>query len=99
MALAVVESPKITEQEIEVIASLRNVNRDVLRSIGKSRKFLKKYKVVLSLVKNPKAPQDISMGLLHRLTDRDLQLMTKDKTLSEFLRRTAQRILKTRKKN
>jgi len=99
VALAVMESPKLTDQEVEAISAMRNVHRDVIRKIGSSRKFLKKYKVVLNLVKNPKTPQDISMGLLHRLTDRDLQLLVRDRTVTEFLRRTAQRILRGRKKH
>lgn len=99
VALAVMESPKLTEQEVEVIAGMRNVHRDVLRNVGMSRKFLKKYKVILNYVKNPKAPQDLTMALLKRLTDRDLNLLMKDRTVSEFLRRNASRIIKQRKKH
>jgi hypothetical protein len=98
VALAVMQSPKLTEKEAEVISAMRNVNRDVLRTLASNRIFLKKYKVVLSLVRNPKVPQDISLGLLHRLTDRDLQLLNRDRSLSEFVRRAAQRILRGRKK-
>jgi len=98
VALAVMQSPKLTEKEAEVISAMRNVHRDVLRTLASNRVFLKKYKVVLSLVRNPKVPQDISLGLLHRLTDRDLQLLTRDRSLSEFVRRAAQRILRGRKK-
>lgn len=99
VALAVMESPKLTEQEVEVIAGMRNVHRDVLRNVGMNRKFLKKYKVILNFVKNPKSPQDLTMSLLNRLTDRDLNLLTRDRTVSEFLRRTASRIIKQRKKH
>ncbi len=98
VALAVMQSPKLTEQEAEMISAMRNVHRDVLRKVAGSRVFLKKYKIMLSLVKNPKVPQDISLGLLHRLTDRDLQLINRDRSLSEFVRRAAQRILRGRKK-
>ncbi|NOZ12642.1 MAG: hypothetical protein GXO69_03225 [Acidobacteria bacterium] len=98
VALAVMQSPKLTEQEAETISAMRNVHRDVLRKLASSRVFLKKYKVVLNLVKNPKVPQDISLTLLHRLTDRDLQLINRDRSLSEFVRRAAQRILRGRKK-
>ncbi len=98
VALAVMQSPKLTESEAETIASLRNVHRDVLRKVATNRTYLKKYKIVLSLVKNPKVPQDITLGLLHRLTDRDLQLINRDRSLSEFVRRAAQRILRGRKK-
>ncbi len=98
VALAVMQSPKLTEKEAEVISAMRNVHRDVLRTLAANRVFMKKYKVVVSLVRNPKVPQDISLGLLHRLTDRDLQLINRDRSLSEFVRRAAQRILRGRKK-
>ncbi len=98
VALAVMQSPKLTEQEAETISAMRNVHRDVLRTLASNRLFLKKYKIVLNLVRNPKVPQDISLGLLHRLTDRDLQLINRDRSLSEFVRRAAQRILRGRKK-
>ncbi len=98
VALSVMESPKLTEQEAETISAMRNVHRDVLRKVATNRVFVKKYKVVLNLVRNPKVPQDISLGLLHRLTDRDLQLINRDRSLSEFVRRAAQRILRGRKK-
>jgi hypothetical protein len=99
VAMAVINSPKLTEQEAEAIAGMRNVHRDILREMGKNRNFVKKYKIVLNLVKNPKTPQDIILRLLPRLIDRDIKLIIKDKALPEFLRKNALRISKTRKKN
>jgi len=95
---AVINSPKLTEQEAIMFASLRNIHRDILREMGKNRNFIKKYKIVLNLVKNPKTPQDIVMRLIPRLTDRDIKLILKDRALPEFLRKNALRISKTRKK-
>ncbi|HET6372925.1 MAG TPA: hypothetical protein VFG76_06445, partial [Candidatus Polarisedimenticolia bacterium] len=46
---AVLESPKLTENEIEAIARMRSVTEDVLRIIAGSREFMKNYAVVLSL--------------------------------------------------
>jgi len=98
VAMAVVQSPKITEQEIEAIAGMRNVHKDVLRYIGRNRQFLKKYKIVLALVKNPKTPPDIALTLLNRIMEKDLKNLVRDRGISEFVRQAASRLLKSRKK-
>ncbi len=98
VAMAVIQSPKITEQEVAAIAGMRNVHKDVLRYIGTNRQFLKKYKIVLALVKNPKTPPDIALTLLNRLGERDLKSLVRDRGISEFVRQAASRLLKSRKK-
>ena len=98
VAMAVIQSPKITEQEVAAIAGMRNVHKDVLRYIGSNRQFLKKYKIILSLVKNPKTPPDIALTLLNRLSERDLKSLVRDRGISEFVRQAASRLLKSRKK-
>ncbi len=98
VAMAVIQSPKITEQEVAAIAGMRNVHKDVLRYIAKNRQFLKKYKIVLALVKNPKTPPDIALTLLNRLGEKDLKSLVRDRGISEFVRQSASRLLKSRKK-
>lgn len=95
---AVVNSPKLTDQEAAAIAGMRNIHRDILREMGQNKTFMKKYKIVLSLAKNPKTPQDIVIRLLPRLIDRDIKLIIKDKGLPEFLRKNALRVSKTRER-
>ncbi len=98
VAMAVIQSPKITEQEVAAIAGMRNVHKDVLRYIGTNRQFLKKYKIILALVKNPKTPPDIALTLLNRIGERDLKALVRDRGISEFVRQAAKRILNSRKK-
>ncbi len=98
VAMAVIQSPKITEQEVAAIAGMRNVHKDVLRHIGTNRQFIKKYKIILALVKNPKTPPDIALTLLNRLAERDLKGLVRDRGISEFVRQAASRLLKSRKK-
>jgi len=59
---------------------------------------LKKYKIILALVKNPKTPPDIALTLLNRLGERDLKSLVRDRGISEFVRQAASRLLKSRKK-
>ncbi len=98
VAMAVIQSPKITEQEVAAIAGMRNVHKDVLRYIGTNRQFLKKYRIILALVKNPKTPPDIALTLLKRIGERDLKSLVRDRGISEFVRQAASRLLKSRKR-
>jgi hypothetical protein len=98
VALAVVESPKITEQEVESIAQSRNVSEDVLRAISKKKEWLKNYSIVHALVSNPKTPVGIAVSLLPNIRTKDLNLFLKSKGVSEAVRTLASKILKARSK-
>lgn len=98
VALAVVESPKITEQEVESIAQSRNVSEDVIRAIAKKRDWLKNYAIVHALVNNPKTPVGIATTLLPQLKNRDLNLLVKSRGISEAVRSQAAKLLKIRSK-
>lgn len=88
---AVIRSPRITESEIEFYANLRNVHTDVLRLIASNREWLKSYKVVLNLVKNPRTPLTFTTRLLNRINKKDLRLLIKDRNVPEALRTIARR--------
>ena len=91
---AVMSSPKLTEQEIENIAGMKNVQESVLRDIARSRKFMKSTVVVRNLVNNPRCPLDISLNLVKRLIVTDLNLLSKNKGIPETLRKVANKALK-----
>jgi hypothetical protein len=93
---AVLESPKLTESEVESFAAMRNVSEDILREIGTSRQWLKSYPVAVNLVRNPKTPPMVSQNLVSRLQTRDLQLVARDRGVSEIVRRNAQRVVNQR---
>ncbi|MBP7868185.1 MAG: hypothetical protein KA419_19825 [Acidobacteria bacterium] len=92
VATTVMASPKITETEIELFSQLRNVNEEVLRMIGNNREWTKNIKIAKNLVKNPRAPVNISMGLLPRLTTLDLKMLEKDKSVPDCVRQQAKRL-------
>jgi hypothetical protein len=98
VALAVVESPKITEQEVEAIAQSRNASEDVIRAIAKKRDWLKNYAIVHALANNPKTPVGIATTLLSQLKNRDLNLLVKSRGISEAVRSQAAKLLKIRSK-
>ncbi|MBI5191740.1 MAG: hypothetical protein HZA22_13860 [Nitrospirae bacterium] len=89
---AVLDNPRITIQEIEMISSSRNVNEDILRAIGNNRDWCKEYKVILNLVNNPKTPVGISLTHLNRIQTRDLRFLAKSKGIPDALKVTAKKL-------
>ena len=94
VSTAVLGSPKLTEAEIEQISAMKNVGDDVLRSIANNREWTKKYTVLLNLVKNPRTPIGLSVGMVARLNPRDMRAMTTDRNVSEVIRKAALKFVK-----
>ncbi len=91
---AVLQSPKLSDQEIESIATMKNVTEEVLRLIAMNRKFIRSYAVVHNLVNNPRLPIDVGLPLVNRLNDRDLKDLSRNKNVAEVLRGVAFRLVK-----
>jgi hypothetical protein len=91
---AVLGSPKMTEAEIEQIAAMKNVSDEVLRGVASNREWTKKYPVMLNLVKNPRTPVGLSLGMVSRLNPRDMRTLATDRNVSEVIRKQAQRFIK-----
>ena len=94
VARAVLGSPKLTDMEIENIASMKNVTEEVLRLISMNRKFMRTYAVVRQLINNPRTPIDVGMSLLHRVNDRDLKGLLLNKNIAEVVRGMALKTIK-----
>jgi hypothetical protein len=91
VSLSVLSSPKLTETEVEAIARMGSVSEDVLRTIARTRHWMKNYQVVLALAKNAKTPVAISMNLLPRLNDGDAKRLSTDRNVPEPLRIAARK--------
>jgi hypothetical protein len=91
IAAAVMSSPKLSEQEVEAIARMASVSEDVLRMIAHNRAWMKSYKIVVGLAKNPKTPVAVSMNLLQRINAKDLNQMAIDRNIPEPLRLAARK--------
>lgn len=96
ITLNVLDNPKLTEVEIELIAKSRSVSDEALRKISKKREWIKNYNILLALMTNPKTPPAISLPLVSELKTRDLALLCKNKNISEGVRSTAKKLLKAR---
>jgi hypothetical protein len=91
VAASVLKSPKLTDQEIEQIANMRNVSDEVLRIIGTNRTWVRNYAVIYSLCRNPKTPVGMTVPFLNRLNIRDLKNLLADKNISEAVRKMAKK--------
>jgi uncharacterized protein (DUF1778 family) len=94
VALAVLESPKISDAEVEKFAGQKNVLEAVLRAIPMKRRFMKQYGVVRNLVSNPRTPIDVSLGLVKRLMVNDLKLLSNNKDVSDTIRKLATKMFR-----
>jgi hypothetical protein len=93
---AVLESPKLTDSEVDSFAALKNISDSVLRLIGTKRKFVKRYNVMRILCNNPKTPLDVSLALLPRLNSNDLKNLTKNRDIPDTLAKMAVKLYRER---
>ena len=91
VALCVLRNPRLNDQEIELLANMRNVTDEVLRTIGSHREWVKNYSVVSALVRNPKTPPGISTNFISRLNSFDLKNLVRDKNVPEIIRKMAKK--------
>jgi hypothetical protein len=96
VARSVLQSPKITDAEIESFAAMKNVSEEVLRLISMNRAFMKSYSVVRALLNNPRSPIDVALPLLNRLNERDMKMLATNKNVAEVLRGMAMKTIKAK---
>lgn len=96
VAQAVVNNPRITEQEIEKIAAMRAVTEDILRSIANNRQWSRLYPIVHNLARNPRTPIANVLSILSRLQLKDLAALSKNRNVSDAVRRQALRLTQAR---
>lgn len=93
---AVLQSPRLTDQEVEAFASMSSLTDEILRLIAGNRAFRKNYTVIRNLVNNPKTPLDVTLHMLPMLNAIDLKRLCSNKNVPETLRTTAMKLQRTR---
>jgi len=94
VALAVLESPKIGDSEVERFATQKNVLEAVLRGIPMKRRFAKNYAVLRNLIFNPRTPLDVSLALMKNMLVGDLRNLSNNKEISDTVRKLATKMYK-----
>ena len=96
---AVLQSPRLTDQEVEGFASMSTLTDEILRLIANNRVFRKNYSVVRNLLNNPKTPLDVSLHMLPLVNAVDLKRLTTNKNIPETLRSSAQKLYRQRQES
>jgi hypothetical protein len=99
VAVAVINNPRVTDQEVENIAAMRTVSDEVLRLIALNRSWARSYPIIHNLVRNPRTPIPTAISTLPRIRTRDLQQITQNRNVSEAVRRQALRLAQVRTGN
>ena len=90
---SVINSPKITDDEIVAYAGNKNLSKEVPFLISTEREFTKKYIIKVALVNNPKTPVLTSKKFLRHLNGKDLAKVAKSKNVPKVLSKTALKML------
>ena len=93
---AVINNPRITENEVENIAAMRTVADEVLRLIALNRSWARAYPIIHNLARNPRTPIPTVVNLLPRIRTKDLQILSQNRNVSEAVRRQATRLTSVR---
>ncbi len=93
---AVVNNPRISEQEVEMVAAMRSVPEEILRQIAANRQWSRNYNIMHSLARNPRTPLAHVMTIMSRLQLRDLTALSKNRNVSDNVRRQALRLVNSR---
>lgn len=92
VAQAVINNPRITDQEVEAIAAMRTVADEVLRLIAMNRTWARQYPVIHNLARNPRTPLPSALQILPRLYTKDLKALSQNRNVPEAIRRQALRL-------
>lgn len=99
VALEVIYSPRITENEILAIAQMRDVSEQVLRTIASNKQYRAKKQILWALLNNPKTPAGVSIGLnLGNLSEKELAGLMKNRNIPSALQRAVRAALEKKQR-
>jgi len=96
VATGVIHNPRLTDQEVENIAAMRQISDEVLRLIGMNRAWARSYPIIHNLARNPRTPMATAVQILPRIRTRDLNAISQNRNVSEAVRRQAYRLTQMR---
>ncbi len=96
VSAGVINNPRITDHEVENIASMRTVSHEVLRLISLNRAWARSYTIIHHLCRNPRTPIPTAISILPRIRTKDLQHISLNRNVSEAVRRQALRLAQAR---
>jgi hypothetical protein len=94
---SVLKNPRITEQEILVIAKSSERSDEIIRIICSNKEWTKSYQLRKALIENHKTPLQYALRFLSLLTEKDLAFLIKSKNVSSVIVTQARRMLTNKK--
>ena len=92
VSLTALNRSSIADQEIEQLCRSRSTSEEVLGEIARHREWVRRYRIMLALIKNPRTPVAVSMHHLSRVAVRDLKMLGVDKNLPDAVRARARQL-------
>ncbi len=96
--MAVLNNPGLKENEVVMLAKNTGTSAEILRAIGRNREWVSNRNIMLSLVMNAKTPVEITIRFLPRLMKKDLEFISKTRSLPMAVRTNARRLLSAKAK-
>jgi hypothetical protein len=93
---AVLQSPQLSEQEVESFANMASLTDETLRLIAGNRKYRKNYTILKALMFNPKTPLEVTLHLLPHMRPQEVKFLTTNKNVADTLRTAAMRLQRQR---
>jgi hypothetical protein len=98
VAVATINSPGVTDNEVIKWSANRTLTDEVIRVIANTKEWLKIHQIKINLVNNAKCPLPVSMRLLPFLNDKDLARLQRSKAVPSALVAQARKLLNTKGK-
>lgn len=98
VALAAIQSPRISESEVIAMTQSRTVHEDIIREITNNREWMKLYQVKLNLVRNPKTPPGVALRLVPHIREKDLKDLRSNKNIPHVVQTAARTLLMKKSK-
>lgn len=89
VSLAVMESPKLSIDEVAVLAKNKSLAGELVSRIANKREWTKNYPIMLELVQHPKTPIKQALSFVKKLHYRDLRMITRNKNINPTVRTLA----------
>ena len=89
VGLAVLRARGLTLTEVEGFCGMRHLEHDIFYKIVNTKDWIRRPRIILALVRNPKAPLPITMRLIPSLPMRELRNISRDRNLPEAVRAIA----------
>jgi hypothetical protein len=94
---SVLKNPRITDQEILVIAKSSERSDEIIRIICSNKEWTKSYQLRKALIENHKTPLQFALRFLSLLTEKDLAFLVKSKNVSSVIVTQARKMLTNKK--